>query len=252
MPDVGDDPSGHETLGPGVVGVEVKFDAYPTAEVFTSLLEALAWLHESLVEQSGLYPVPLYVPEVKHPNSLILLASDFLLTHRGAFAAVVPSALTLAKSFLDWRKSVQEKKRAEIDKKRSEIERETAREQGKQEALVEASRAIEMMMPPVIDERVVHAVKQAVYDVMRITGYDLIRLNAANPNPPPGLFAAATYEQIRDNLPPDVEAALFELVRQNLPPDLEAEGLAAMEAMGISKIRVAGVARSRQMSLGRK
>jgi hypothetical protein len=117
---------GSSLFAEGQVELELSFSEQTvlTADELASLIDGIQAYHDLLVEASDAPLQPLWVETVRHPNSLILLASAFLVAHKATFIGCASWIGTLAVPYLQLRKSTRD-----LQKLRLETEREKAKAQ---------------------------------------------------------------------------------------------------------------------------
>ncbi len=104
------------------MGLEVELTATTTSDELVGILEGITAFHEFLAAEEGMAGTPVMLQRIKHPNSVIVIASAFLLAHRALFVAVAPYIGRFTTSAAQWRTAALNLKRAEVDKERVEKE----------------------------------------------------------------------------------------------------------------------------------
>jgi hypothetical protein len=121
MPRIDDPTLQSEPLLPdGQVAVEIRFSRHTllTAEELASLIDGVQAYHDLLGDAAGVAPGPVWIETVKHPNSLILIASAFLVAHKATFIAGATWIGTLAVPYLQLRKSTREWQKLKLEAER--------------------------------------------------------------------------------------------------------------------------------------
>jgi hypothetical protein len=88
-----------------------------TAEELASLIDGIQAYHDLLVDAAGKAPEPVWIETVKHPNSLIVIASAFLVANKATFIAGATWIGTLAVPYLQLRKATREWQKLKLEAK---------------------------------------------------------------------------------------------------------------------------------------
>jgi hypothetical protein len=220
MPTLTDPSLQSETLLPeGKVAVEIRFSPQTilTAEELASLIDGVQAYHDLLGDAAGVTPGPVWIETIKHPNSLILIASAFLVAHKATFIAGATWIGTLAAPYLQLRKSTRE-----WQKLRLEAERDKAKSaplaplppsppDGLKEAIEEALAVVSQLDSLSSEQRarVFHATllaklspaeREQIQAALKGFGIDQI---VARTEPPE--TATADAQQLPEPLPPEPE-----------------------------------------------
>jgi hypothetical protein len=213
---------GDETAPPlladGTLEIEVKYSHQATADEFASLLQGIQAYTDALAEAHGEASPTVWVTQVAHPNSLIVVASVFLIAHKAAFIAGASSVAAFALAALGLSKANTERKKADIDLKKAEVDL--------------AKSKVDLQKAQVDLQKAQADAEKARLDEQRSVAEQLQREETLRL-----AFRAAVVEMklVPSNLPPQQQQSLFEeLLRSKMPPELRGEMARATETMGIT------------------
>lgn len=118
----------------GTIGLEVTFERRATLDEMGAIMQGVQRFVDAVADAHSQPRPTVWVTEVRHPNSLLLLASAFFIANKaaivggaGAVAAFVLGALNLSKAAKEAQKAALEKDKAVIEKAKAEDDKETAR-----------------------------------------------------------------------------------------------------------------------------
>jgi hypothetical protein len=223
-----DDP---KFLPDGTLGLEVTFERRATLDEMGAIMQGVQRFVDAVADAHNQAKPTVWVTEVRHPNSLLLLTSAFFIANKaaivggaGAVAAFVIGALNLSKAAKELQKAAIDKDKAVIDKDKAGHDRETARlllEKAKVELKIAeanlgaATRPVEQEQPrplPQTDgpERSVASLETHVNVAMKAAIAEWLSVRAALPEDEAAAVLSALFEA---KLSPENRMYLVELRR---------------------------------------
>jgi hypothetical protein len=217
-------------LANGTLEIEVKYSHQATADEFASLLQGIQAYTDALAEAHGEASPTVWVTQVTHPNSLIVVASVFLIANKAAFIAGASSVAAFALAALGLSKGNTERKKAQIDLEKAKVDLEKSK--------------VDLQKSQVDLEKSQADTEKARLDQQRSVAEQLQREETLRL-----AFRAAAAEMklVPSDVSPQQRQSLFEeLVRSKMPPELRDAMARAAETMGMTlsvRERAAPVAR---------
>jgi hypothetical protein len=191
-----------DRLEKNAVAIQLSLDTATTSDEMASILDGITALHDLLVEEDGLPPVPLTVRKLTHPNSAVIVASLWLIVHSATFIAFSKQIGKLAEGFMAWRTARHALRKAELDleKARTDLERtklEKEIEQLKQRAAVpepnprvrivyKEAKEIAASVPDLKDDERADLLASIIDQKMSLEGVGKRVIVTAKAAPPPG------------------------------------------------------------------